>query len=111
MEFILVGGLTLHLTLKTITAQVVRTSVTNNSLSKDYPHPRSRHNWGTNVIKSNCLYIVIEVTRFTIAFKVVVVVVVVVVVIIFVCFQHKRADASQIFHDTAGWKHLETSMR
>ncbi|CAH3155687.1 unnamed protein product [Porites evermanni] len=24
---------------------------------------------------------------------------------------HKRADAAQIFHDTAGWKHLETSMR
>ena len=102
----------MHLTLKAITTQVVGTSVTNNSLSKDYPHPRSRHNWGTNVIKSNCLYIVIEVTRFTIAFKVViVVVVVVVVVIIFVRFQHKRADASQIFHDTAGWKHLETSMR
>ena len=71
-----------------------------------------RTNNCTNVIKSNCLYIVIEVTRFTIAFKVViVVVVVVVVVIIFVRFQHKRADASQIFHDTAGWKHLETSMR
>lgn len=24
---------------------------------------------------------------------------------------HKKADAAQIFHDTAGWKHLETSMR
>ena len=23
----------------------------------------------------------------------------------------KKADATQIFHDTAGWKHLETSMR
>ena len=30
---------TLHLTLKMTTAQVVETSVTNNSLSKDYPHP------------------------------------------------------------------------
>ena len=30
---------TLHLTLKMTTAQVVKTSVTNNSLSKDYPHP------------------------------------------------------------------------
>ena len=30
---------TLHLTLKTTTAQVVKTSVTNNSLSKDYLHP------------------------------------------------------------------------
>ena len=29
----------LHLTLKMITAQVVETSVTSNSLSKDYPHP------------------------------------------------------------------------
>ena len=29
---------TLHLTLKMTTAQVVETSVTNNSLSKDYPH-------------------------------------------------------------------------
>ena len=29
------------------------------------------------------------------------------------CFlqQNKKADAIQIFHDTAGWKHLETSMR
>lgn len=26
-------------------------------------------------------------------------------------YQHKKADAAQIFHDTAGWKHLETSMR
>ncbi|XP_022785332.1 uncharacterized protein LOC111325729 [Stylophora pistillata] len=25
--------------------------------------------------------------------------------------KHKKADAAQIFHDTAGWKHLETSMR
>ncbi|EDO29281.1 predicted protein, partial [Nematostella vectensis] len=25
--------------------------------------------------------------------------------------EHKAADAAQIFHDTAGWKHLETSMR
>ena len=31
--------MTLHLTLKMTTAQVVETSVTNNSLSKDYPHP------------------------------------------------------------------------
>ena len=30
---------TLHLTLKMTTTQVVETSVTNNSLSKDYPHP------------------------------------------------------------------------
>ena len=30
---------TLHLTLKMTTVQVVETSVTNNSLSKDYPHP------------------------------------------------------------------------
>ena len=30
---------TLHLTLKMTTAQVVEMSVTNNSLSKDYPHP------------------------------------------------------------------------
>ena len=30
---------TLHLTLKMTTAQVVETSVTNNSLSKDYLHP------------------------------------------------------------------------
>ena len=30
---------TFHLTLKMTTAQVVETSVTNNSLSKDYPHP------------------------------------------------------------------------
>ena len=30
---------TLHLTLKMTTTQMVRTSVTNNSLSKDYPHP------------------------------------------------------------------------
>ena len=30
---------TLHLTLKMTTAQVVETSVTTNSLSKDYPHP------------------------------------------------------------------------
>ena len=30
--------MTLHLTLKMTTAQVVETSVTNNSLSKDYPH-------------------------------------------------------------------------
>ena len=30
---------TLHLTLKTTTAQVVKTSVTNNSLYEDYPHP------------------------------------------------------------------------
>ena len=29
---------TLHLTLKTTTAQVVETSVSNNTLSKDYPH-------------------------------------------------------------------------
>ena len=29
---------TLHLTLKMTTAQVVKMSVTNNSLSKDYPH-------------------------------------------------------------------------
>ena len=28
-----------HLTLKMTTTQVVKTSVTNNSLSKDYPHP------------------------------------------------------------------------
>ena len=32
---------TLHLTLKMTTAQVLKTSVTNNSLSKDYPHPDS----------------------------------------------------------------------
>ena len=31
--------MTLHLTLKMTTAQVVEMSVTNNSLSKDYPHP------------------------------------------------------------------------
>ena len=31
--------MTLHLTLKMTTAQVVETSVTNNSLSKGYPHP------------------------------------------------------------------------
>ena len=31
--------MTLHLTLKMSTAQAVETSVTNNSLSKDYPHP------------------------------------------------------------------------
>ena len=31
--------MTLHLTLKMTTAQVVETSVTNNSLSKDYLHP------------------------------------------------------------------------
>ena len=31
--------MTLHLTLKMTTTQVVETSVTNNSLSKDYPHP------------------------------------------------------------------------
>ena len=30
---------TLHLTLKMTTSQVVETSVTNNSLSKDYLHP------------------------------------------------------------------------
>ena len=30
--------MTLHLTLKITTAQVVKTSVTNNSFSKDYPH-------------------------------------------------------------------------
>ena len=30
--------MTLHLTLKMTTAQVVETSVPNNSLSKDYPH-------------------------------------------------------------------------
>ena len=30
---------TLHLTLKMTTAQVVKMSVTNNSLSKDYSHP------------------------------------------------------------------------
>ena len=30
---------TLHLTLKITTAQVVETSVTNNSLSEDYSHP------------------------------------------------------------------------
>ena len=30
---------TLHLTLKMTTAQVVETSVTNNSLSEDYSHP------------------------------------------------------------------------
>ena len=30
---------TLHLTLKMTTAQVIKTSVTNNSLSKDYSHP------------------------------------------------------------------------
>ena len=29
----------LHLTLKMTTAQVVETSVTNNNLFKDYPHP------------------------------------------------------------------------
>ena len=33
---------TLHLTLKMTTAQVVETSVTNNSLSKDYPHLDNR---------------------------------------------------------------------
>ena len=30
---------TLYLTLKMTTAQIVEMSVTNNSLSKDYPHP------------------------------------------------------------------------
>ena len=30
---------TLYLTLKMTTAQLAETSVTNNSLSKDYPHP------------------------------------------------------------------------
>ena len=34
--------MTLHLTLKMTTAQVVKTSVTNNSLSKDYLHPDDR---------------------------------------------------------------------
>ena len=31
--------MTLHLTLKMTAAQVVKTSVTNNSLFKDHPHP------------------------------------------------------------------------
>ena len=31
--------------------------------------------------------------------------------VFFLINQGKRADATQIFHDTAGWKHLETSMR
>ena len=30
---------TLHLTLKMTTAEVVETSLTNNSLTEDYPHP------------------------------------------------------------------------
>ena len=30
---------TFHLTLKMTTAQIVKTSVTNNSLYEDYPHP------------------------------------------------------------------------
>ena len=39
MVFIASGlSTTLHLILKMTTAQVVATSVTNNSLSKDYPH-------------------------------------------------------------------------
>ena len=32
-------------------------------------------------------------------------------VMVFSFSKHKKADAAQIFHDTAGWKHLETSMR
>ena len=32
----------LHLTLKMTTTQLVRTSVTNNSLTKDYPHPHTK---------------------------------------------------------------------
>ena len=41
MMVFIASGLTttLHLTLKMTTAQVVATSVTNNSPSKDYPHP------------------------------------------------------------------------
>ena len=35
---------TLHLTLKMTTAQLVETSVTNNSLSKDYSHPDHHQN-------------------------------------------------------------------
>ena len=31
-----------HLTLKMTTAQVVKMSVINNSLSKDYPHPDTK---------------------------------------------------------------------
>ena len=44
--------LTLSLTLKVTTAQVVKTSVTNNSLSKDYLHPDE------HTIKDNQLIII-----------------------------------------------------
>ena len=44
--------LTLSLTLKVTTAQVVKTSVTNNSLSKDYLHPDE------HAIKDNQLIII-----------------------------------------------------
>ena len=39
--------MSLHLTLKMTTAQVVEMSVTANSLSKDYPHPddHAKHNF------------------------------------------------------------------
>ena len=40
--------MTLHLTLKMTTAQVVEMSVTNNSLSKDYPHPEDHDKPITN---------------------------------------------------------------
>ena len=43
--------MTLHLTLKMTTAQVVETSVTtNNSLSKDYPHPGNHATQTTDYI-------------------------------------------------------------
>ena len=43
----------LHLTLKMTTAQVVKMSVTNNSLSKDYSHPEldSEDDYLTQVVK------------------------------------------------------------
>ena len=37
----------LHLTLNMATAQVVETSVTNNSLCEDYSHPDGYHTWQT----------------------------------------------------------------
>ena len=45
--------MTLHLTLKMTTAQVVKTSVTNNSLSKDYPHPDDHTK---QIIEENVIY-------------------------------------------------------
>ena len=42
---------TLHLTLKMTTAQVVETSVTNNSLSKGYPHPEDHDKPIINILR------------------------------------------------------------